>query len=92
MNDGIASKYVVRRLVAAFGLRRLAVRMKNNPLFTLTQSGDKSPHSIRIYFGFPRPEKAARIMRTPLQGLILTLTFDGLRPSLNRMAPSGLFI
>jgi len=36
------------------------------------------------------PERAARMMRTPLQGLILTHFFEGLRPSLKRDALSGL--
>jgi len=88
--------------------------MKNKLRFTLTQSGDKSPHSIRIYLGFPRPERAkrlsggrnsskkcvtikpckgVRIMRATLSGLkILSNANVGLRPSLNRMALSGLFI
>jgi len=35
------------------------------------------------------PERAARMMRTPLQGLICTHFFEGLRPSLMRFALSG---
>ena len=38
------------------------------------------------------PERAARMMRTPLQGLILTHFFVGLRPTLKRFALSGLFL
>ena len=36
------------------------------------------------------PERAARMMRTPLQGLLFTHSFEGLRPSLRRLALSGL--
>ena len=60
-----------------------APRPERAARFSVGRSPTKHPAKILS------PERAARIMRTPLQGLILTYFVEGLRPSLKRAALSG---